>query len=478
MSDSGAHAVQSVPAAAGKDGLAGLVRAALTGRRHDYTALPLRRAIFLLAVPMVLEMTTQSLFAVADIFWVSKLGPDAVATVALTESMVVLLYAVAAGLGIGVTAVVARRTGEKDPDGAARAAAQSILLGLAVAAGVAMAGTILAPQLLGLMGASPEVVAIGSGYTRVTMAGSLWVFQFFLINAAFRGAGDATIAMRTLLLANAINIVVSPFLIFGWGPFPEFGVTGAAIGTVIARGIGVLYQLRALAAGRGHLAVRRRHMRPDLETIRSILRISRSGIVQVLISTTSWIPLVRLMSEFGSEALAGYGIAIRLVMFAILPAWGMANAAATLVGQNLGAGLPQRSEQAVWRASFYNLIFLGGVGLVFVVFGRVIVSAFSTDPAVVAYGSSGLRIISAGFLFYAYGMVLTQAFNGAGDTRTPTRINVFCFWLGEIPLAWLLSGPLGLGPTGIYIAVLLAFSSYAVVSLILFRRGAWKSIRV
>jgi len=478
MSDSGAHAVQSVPAAAGRDGLFGLVRQALTGKRHDYTALPLRRAIFLLAVPMVLEMITNSIFAVVDIFFVSKLGPDAVAAVALTESMVVLLYAIAAGLGIGVTAVVARRTGEKDADGAARAAAQSILLGFAVAAVVAMVGSILAPQLLAVMGAAPDVGAVGTGYTRVIMGGSVFVFLMFLINSAFRGAGDATVAMRTLWLANGINIVLCPFLIFGLGPFPALGVTGAAIATVIARGSGVLFQLRALAAGRGHLAVRRRHLRPNLETIRSMLRVSRSGIVQILISTTSWIPLVRLMSEFGSAALAGYGIAIRIVTFAILPAWGMANAAATLVGQNLGAGQPERSEQAVWRASFYNLIFLGGVGLVFVVFGRVIVGAFSTDPAVVAYGSTGLRIISAGFLFYAYGMVLTQAFNGAGDTRTPTRINLFCFWLGEIPLAWLLSGPLGMGPTGIYIAVLVAFSSYAVASLLLFRRGTWKSTRV
>ncbi len=343
-----------------------LVREALSGARQDYTALPLRRAIFLLAVPMVLEMLMESVFAVVDIFWVSKLGSDAVATVTLTESMIVLVYAVAMGLAIGVGAVVARRTGEKDREGAARAAVQAIVLGLCVALVVSVVGILFAPQLLALMGASPEVVAIGSGFTRMMMGGSVTVLMLFLINAAFRGAGDATVAMRTLWLANAINIALGPFLVFGWGPFPQMGVTGAAVATTIGRGVGVLYQLRALAAGRGHLGVRRRHLRIDGETLRNILRISGNAIVQMLIGMTSWLGLVRVVATFGSSALAGYGIAMRIVIFALLPSWGMANAAATLVGQNLGAGRPERSEQAVWRASFYNLIFLGSVGLLFV----------------------------------------------------------------------------------------------------------------
>ncbi len=469
---------EAAESGSGRQSVWALVREALSGGRQDYTTLPLRRAVFLLAVPMVLEMIMESVFAVVDIFWVSKLGADAVATVALTESMLVLVYAVAMGLAIGVGAVVARRTGEKDPEGAARAAVQAIVLGLCVALVVGVTGVLFAPQLLALMGASPEVVAIGSGFTRMMLGGSVTVLMLFLINAAFRGAGDATVAMRTLWLANAINIALGPFLVFGWGPFPQMGVTGAAVATTIGRGVGVLYQLRALAAGRGHLGVRRRHLRIHGETLRGILRISSNAIVQMLIGMTSWVGLIRVVATFGSSALAGYGIAMRIVMFALLPSWGMANAAATLVGQNLGAGHPERSEQAVWRASFYNLVFLGGVGLLFVIFGESIVRAFSTDPAVLAHGTSALRIISAGFLFYAYGMVITQAFNGAGDTRTPTLINLFCFWLWEIPLAWVLAKPLGFGPTGVFVAVLIAFSTCAVVSVTLFRRGGWKTVKV
>lgn len=451
---------------------------ALRGARHDYTALPLRRAIFLLAVPMVLEMIMESIFAVVDIFWVSKLGADAVATVTLTESMIILIYALAMGLSIGVGAVVARRTGERDEDGAARGAVQGILLGLISAVVVGAIGALFAPQLLRLMGASPAVVEIGANFTRVMLGGSVTVMMLFLINAAFRGAGDATIPMRTLWLANGINIALGPFLVFGWGPFPQLGVTGAAVATTIGRGVGVLYQLRALAAARGRLRVRREHVRIDRDALRTILRISGSGIVQVLIATTSWLGLVRVVAAFGSTALAGYGIAMRIVLFALLPSWGLANAAATLVGQNLGAGRPDRSEQAVWRAAFYNLIFLGGVGVIFVALGHPIVRAFSSDPEVVAYGSTGLRIISTGFLFYAYGMVLAQAFNGAGDTRTPTLINLFCFWLWEIPLAWVLAEYVGMGPTGVYLAILIAFSTVAVVSVLLFRRGRWKAVKV
>jgi putative MATE family efflux protein len=471
-------AEQAGQAAPPRGGLWQLLRDALAGTRHDYTELPLRRAILLLAVPMVLEMIMESVFAVADIFWVSKLGPDAVATVALTESMLVIIYAFAMGLSMGAGAVVARRIGEKDPQGAARAAVQAILLGVGLAAVVGTAGALLGPRLLGAMGGSAEVVALGGRFTRVMLGGSVTVILLFLINAAFRGAGDPTVAMRTLWLANGINIVLGPCLVFGWGPFPRLGVTGAAIATTIGRGVGVLYQVRALAAGRGHLAVRREHLAVDTGILATILSLSGTGILQIFIATSSWAGLVRIVAAFGSAAVAGYGIAIRVVLFALLPSWGMANAAATLVGQNLGAGHPERAEQAVWRASFYNLLFLGSAGALFVVFGASIVRGFSPDPAVVAYGSQALRIISAGFLFYAYGMVVTQSFNGAGDTRTPTLINLFCYWLLEIPLAWLLAKPLGFGPRGAFIAVLVAFSTTAVISVVLFRRGTWKKKKV
>jgi putative MATE family efflux protein len=461
-----------------REGTLALVREALRGSRQDYTRLPLRRAILLLAIPMVLEMVMESAFAVADIFWVSKLGPEAIATVALTESILIIVYAFAMGLAMGAAAVVARRIGEKDPEGASRAAVQAIALGLGLATVVGLVGALFGPQLLAAMGAAPEVVAVGGRFTRVMLGGSVTVILLFLINATFRGAGDATVAMRTLWLANAINIVLGPFLVFGWGPFPQLGVTGAAIATTIGRGVGVLFQLRALMVGRGQLAVRREHLRLDRKLASTIVRLSGTGIFQIFIATTSWVALVRIVATFGSAAVAGYGIAIRVVLFALLPSWGMANAAATLVGQNLGAGHPDRGEQAVWRASFYNLVFLGSAGLIFVLFADPIVRAFSADVSVVAHGANALRIISAGFLLYAYAMVVTQAFNGAGDTRTPTLINLTCYWLWEIPLAYVLAKPLGLGPTGVFIAVLVAFSTCAVVSVILFRRGTWKGIKV
>jgi putative MATE family efflux protein len=461
-----------------RDGFWSLVRESLRGARHDFTALPLGRAILLLAVPMVLEMMMESVFAVADIFWVSKLGPDAIATVTLTESILIIIYAFAMGLAMGAAAIVARRIGEKDPHGAARAAVQAIAIGVGLAVVVGVAGVLAAPHLLAAMGASHEVIAIGSRFTRVMLGGSVTVILLFLINAVFRGAGDPTVSMRTLILANGINIVLGPILVFGVGPFPRLGVTGAAIATTIGRGIGVLYQLHALRAGRGHLAVRREHLRIDTGIMATIVRLSGTAIFQSFIGTTSWVALLRIVARFGSTAIGGYGIAIRVVLFALLPSWGMANAAATLVGQNLGAGRPDRAEQAVWRAALYNLAFLGCTGLLFVVFGNLIVSGFSSDPAVVSYGTQALRIVAAGFLFYAYGMVLTQAFNGAGDTWTPTFINLFCFWMFEIPLAWLLSGPLGLGPTGVFTAVLVGFSTMAVVSVVLFRRGRWTRVRV
>lgn len=471
-------AAAAADAPEGREGLLSIVLEALRGARHDYTKLPLRRAILLLAVPMVAEMLWESLFAVADIFWVSKLGPDAAASVILTESMMVIVYSFAMGLSIGGAALVARRIGEKDPDGAARSAVQAVILGLVLAVVVGLVGALAGHKLLAAMGASPEVIATGAGFTRVMLGGCGTVVLLFMINSAFRAAGDPTIAMRTLRLANAINIILGPLLVFGVGPFPRMGVVGAAIATTIGRGVGVLYQLYALHAGRGNLVVRREHLRIDRAIQTAILRLSGTGIFQILIATTSWVGLTIVVTGFGSLAVAGYGIATRVVMFALMPSFGLANAAATLVGQNLGAGRPDRAEKAVWRASLYNLIFLGSIGLVFVVFAGPIVRAFNSDPVVVNYGTNALRIISAGFLFYAYGMVVSQSFNGAGDTKTPTLINLFCFWLWEIPLAWVLAKPVGMGPTGVFIAVLAGFSTMAVVSALLFRRGTWKRIAV
>ena len=471
----------AAPAAAeaeDRQGLFSIVLEALRGARHDYTALPLRRAILLLAVPMVAEMLWESLFAIADIFWVSKLGPDAAASVILTESMMIIVYSFAMGLSIGGAALVARRIGEKDPNGAARTAVQAVILGVVLAVVVGIVGALFGHKLLAAMGASPEVIAIGSGFTRVMIGGCGTVVLLFMINSAFRAAGDPAIAMRTLRLANAINIILGPLLVFGVGPFPRMGVVGAAIATTIGRGAGVVYQLYALRAGRGNLVVRREHLRIDRVIQTAILRLSGTGIVQILIATTSWVGLTIVVTGFGSLAVAGYGIATRVVMFALMPSFGLANAAATLVGQSLGAGRPDRAEKAVWRASLYNLVFLGSIGLVFVVFAGPIVSAFNTDPVVVGYGTNALRIISAGFLFYAFGMVISQSFNGAGDTKTPTLINLFCFWLWEIPLAWVLAKPVGMGPTGVFIAVLVGFSTMAVVSALLFRRGTWKRISV
>ena len=455
-----------------------LVRESLAGSRRDLTTMPLGRAILLLAVPMVLEMVMESVFAVADIFWVSKLGADAVATVGLTESLLTIVYAVSMGLAMGVGAVVARRTGEKDPSGAGRAAVQAVLLGFALSAVVGTLGWLFAPRLLALLGASPAVLAMGTGFTRIMLGGCVTIVLLFMINAAFRGAGDAAITLRTLWLANGINILLGPILVFGLGPAPRLGVNGAAIATNIGRGIGVLYQFWMLSRGGGRLVIRREHLAVDGETLRTIFRIARSGVVQMLIGMTSWIGLVRILAAFGSSALAGYTIAMRVVMFMLLPSWGLGNAAATLVGQNLGAGNPARAEQAVWRAAIYNCVFLGTIGLLLVPLGPQVIRLFTSDTVVVEQGGRCLRIVAAGFAFYAYGMVVSQAFNGAGDTRTPTWINLGCFWLGELPVALLLSRTFGLGSSGAYIAITLAFSSMAVASIVLFRRGRWKTIRV
>jgi putative MATE family efflux protein len=436
------------------------------------------RAIVLLAVPMVLEMVMESVFAVVDIFFVSRLGDDAVAGVALTESLLTVIYTAALGLSIGVTATVARRIGEGDPEGAARATVQAVVLGAAVATLFGVVGLVWAEDLLRLMGANPATVAISLPYARVMLAGNIVIVLLFLLNAAFRGAGDAAIAMRVLWIANTINIVLDPLLIFGIGPFPELGVQGAAVATTIGRGTAVLLQLYTLLRLGRHLRVSLAHLRLELAVMARIVRLSATGTLQTFIGMASWIGLVRITAEFGSEALAGYAIAVRIILFALLPAWGLSNAAATMVGQGLGARDPERAERAVWIAAKMNLVFLGTVGVVFVAFAPAIVSLFGGTSAASAYAITCLRIVSAGFVFYAFGMVLTAAFNGAGAVWTPTIINLFCFWLWELPLAWVLAGPVGLGPNGVFTAITVAFSTLAVVSGVLFRRGRWKSVAV
>jgi putative MATE family efflux protein len=448
---------------------------AIRGSDRDYTIGPVGPTLVMLAVPMVLEMSMESLFAVVDVFYVSRVSADAVATVGITESMLMIVYTVALGLGIGAMAVVSRRAGEKDERGAAQAAAQAILLGIIVAVGFGIFGYLNAEQLLRLMGATPSMIESSLGYTRVMFAGNATVTLLFLNNAIFRGVGDPAIAMRMLWLGNAINIAVCPLLIFGIGPFPAMGVAGAALGTNIGRGTAVVTQLWMLTSGRSRLHITREHMRIVPKVMWTVCRLSGSGFLQILIDTTSYIGLIRVISTFGSDALAGYTIAFRTMMFALMPAWGLGNAAATMVGQALGAKDPDRAESAVWTAGKYNAVVLGAVGLIFVAMAPAIVAIYTDDPGVAPYAIDCLRIVAAGFVFFAYGMVFTQAFNGAGDTWTPTWMNFGCFWVWQIPLAWLLAIQWSMGPNGVFIAMTVAFSTLAIVGSIAFRRGRWKT---
>jgi len=451
---------------------------AVRGSHQDYTAGSLNRAILLLAVPMVLEMVLESLFGVVDIFWVGRLGANATATVGLTESMLSLIFAVAMGLSLSTTAMVARRIGEKDPEGAAVAGVQAIALGSFVALAIGIPCFFLAPNLLRLMGATPEIIATGSGYTRICLGGSAAVLLLFLNNAIFRGAGDAAIAMRLLWVSNIINLILDPCLIFGWGPFPRLGVTGAAVATLTGRSIGVLYQFYRLLLGTERLRILRSQVRIQWNVLWRLIRVSLTGILQFAIAHTSWIGLVRIVSIFGAAALAGYTIAIRIVIFIILPSWGLSNAAATLVGQNLGAGHPERAEKAVWRTGLYNVIFLGAVGVIFIIFPVPIIRLFTHDPEVVPLGAACLRIISYGNLGYAYFMVMMQAFNGAGDTITPTIVNFFGFWLFEIPLAYSLAIPLRMHSNGVFFSIAIAESAMALASAVLFKQGRWKKQKI
>jgi len=455
-----------------------LLRHALRGDGPGPTEGPVVSAIILLAIPMVLEMSMESVFAVVDIFWVSRLGEAAVTAVGVTEILMAVLYTIDGGLSIGVTALVARRIGERDPDGAADGVVQAAMLGLGLSVTLGIAGALMAPELLRLMGAEPEVVAVGTGYTRVLIGFNGVLLFLFLFNAVFRGAGDAAIAMRVLWLANGLNLVLDPLFIFGWGPFPELGVTGAAVATTIGRGTAVTIQVWTLIGLSDRIRVGASHLRLRLDVMRTLLRLSGTAAFQTGVATISWVGLVRVIAAFGTEALAGYTVAIRLLLFALLPAWGFSNAAATMVGQNLGAGQPDRAERSTWAACWINTIFLSALGVVFLTATPWIVAPFALEGAALAYATDGLRIMSAGFFFYAPGMVLTQAFNGAGDPWTPTWLNVLFLWGVMIPLSWVLAYPAGLGAYGAFTAVPVAYLGLTGVSALLFRRGKWRASTV
>ena len=454
------------------------IREAIRGSQQDFTEGSLRRAIVLLAIPMVLEMVMESLFAIVDVFWVAHLGANATATVGLTESVLMLVYCGAMGLSMAATATVARRIGEKDSEGAAVAAVQTLIAGVASSVVIAIAGIMLAPRLLTFMGASPEVLAVGSDYAAIMMGSSVSIVLLFLNNGVFRGAGDAAIAMRVLWLSNFINLLLDPCFIFGIGPFPELGVTGAAVSTTIGRSIGVIFQIWILFSGKGRVKIAADQIRIQWDVMKRLLRVAVNGMFQYGVGQTSWMVLVRIVSTFGSAAVAGYTVGIRIIIFVILPSWGLASAAATLVGQNLGAGKPDRAEKSVWLTGFYNMLFLGGVGVVLITFPEPIIRLFTDDPAVIPIGVDSLRIVSYGNLAYAYGMVMVQSFNGAGDTFTPTVVNIFGYWLFQIPVAYLLSFHTSLGPNGVFAAVPIAETAIAIIGVTLFRRGRWKKKRI
>ncbi len=451
-----------------------VLREAIRGSSRDFTQGPIGLAIFLLAVPMILEMSMESLFAVVDIFFVAKLGAGAVAIVGLTESVMALIYAVAFGLAVGATATVARRTGEKDEAGAARSAAHVIYVGIIISLFISTIGIIFAPWILTLLGGQPEIIAEGSRFMRIMLGGNAAVVFIFLLNAVFRGAGDAAIAMRVLIFANGLNIVLSPCFIFGVGFFPELGVTGAAVGTTIGRSCGVLFAAWYLFRPGGRIHISRDSWRFDPSLLWKLIKLSSTAVFQLLVATASWTALMPIIAGFGEVAIAGYVIALRVVMFALLPALGLSNAAATMVGQNLGAEQPDRASAAVWKAAGFNAAFYFLVGLIFLFLSHPIIGFFTAESEVLNYGTSALHIIAFGFAFYGLGMVLETAFNGAGDTWTPTYLNILVFWVFEIPLAYTLAYYFGWGPEGVFWAITLAFSLLAIASGIMFKRGKWK----
>ena len=453
----------------------GDVRDAVRAAPRDYTSGSLGRAVLLLAVPMVLEMGMQSVFSVVDVYFVGRLGPEAVAILGLSDSLLALVFAVSIGLSMGAAAMVARRIGEGAPERASAAAVQAIACGCALSLVLGVLGVVYASDLLGLLGASPEVAANGRTFTAIMLGGCITVTLLFLINGIFRGAGDPVLAMRALWLANLVNIVLDPILIFGLGPIPALGLEGAAIATTVGRGLGVAYQVHALTNRNGRVAVDWRRARLELQTLLRLLRVSGVGILQYLVGTASFLGLIRILAPYGDTVLAGYTVAVRIIIFVLLPAWGVGNAAATLVGQNLGAGQPDRAERAVWFTARLNTLFLGLVGLLFVVFARPIVELLAADPEVVSVAATCLRIVACSYVFWGFGLVTVVAFNGAGDTTTPTWINFFVYWLVQLPLAWTLAGPLGLGPYGVFVTVAVCQTLMAAVGVLAFRRGSWKT---
>lgn len=450
------------------------VRAALRGEPRDYTSGPLPRAVLLLAIPMVIEMSMQAIFSVVDIWFVGKLGADAVAVVGLSDSLLGIVFAVSIGLSMGTTAMVARRIGEKNEDAAAVAAVQAILIGVVLAAISGLAAVFGGFHLLRAMGAEPELARYGSGFAAILLGGNVTVMLLFLINAAFRGAGDAAIAMRALTLANGLNIVLDPILIFGWGPIPAFGLEGAAIATTLARAVGVAYQIRELGRSGSRLQIGLRHLKLDLGVMRRLVRVSTIGIVQFMVSTSSFILLMRIVAGFGPVAMAGYTIAIRVIIFVLLPVWGMGNAAATLVGQSLGAGKPERAEAAVWLTARWNAVVLGAVTVLFFLAATPLVAPFSSDAEAVRLAAQCLRTVALSYVFWGFGMVTVLAFNGAGDTTTPTWINLAAYWVLQLPLAWALAHPGGMGPRGVFWAITIAQAAAAAIGILWFRAGKWK----
>ena len=456
-----------------------LFKQAIKGDPHDYTIGSIRKAIFLLAIPMILELSLESVFAMVDMFFVGRLGQNAIATVGLTESVISIIYSIAIGLSTAATAMVARRIGEKNPDAAAHAAVQSIIISVVAAVVLSACGTIFAPDILRLMGAQPAVVQEGAIFTRILMGGSMVIVLIFLINGIFRGAGDAAMAMRSLWLASIINIILCPIMIYGIGPFDGFGLKGAAIATTIGRGTGVLYQCWHLFRGKGIIKLKARHLKVDMKLIGALVNIAWPATLQFLIASGSWIVLAWIVATTGGTiASAGYQVAIRNIVFFILPAWGLSNAAATLVGQNLGAGQADRAEQSVLLSAKYNAVFMAIVSLLFVVFPVPIIHFFTKVPEVIEVGARSLRIIGAGYVFYGVGMVMIQSLNGSGDTRTPTWINFICFWLFQIPLAYTLAKLFHWGPSGAFVAVPIAETAIAAAAFFLFKKGKWKTIKV
>jgi putative MATE family efflux protein len=451
---------------------------AVTGKEQEFTSGSIRRAIFMLSIPMILEMLMESIFAIVDIFYVSQVSVNAVATIGLTESVITLVYAVAIGLSMAATAVVARRVGEKDLIGASHATVQVIILGVLVAAIISIIGILYPKEILGLMGAEPDLIEEGYGYTQVLLGGNVTIMLLFLINAVFRGAGNASVAMWTLILSNGLNIILDPMFIFGFGPIPEFGVQGAAIATTIGRGSAVIFQLAVLFYGWSKIKIGVRDLVLRVGVMWNLVKVSLGGIGQFLIGTSSWVFLMRIMSEFGSDVLAGYTIAIRVMLFTLMPSWGMSNAAATLVGQNLGAEKPDRAESSVWLTGKYNAYFMAFVSIIYLLFAKQIILLFNQEPEVVKYGALCLQVIAAGYVFYAYGMVVIQSFNGSGDTKTPTYINFVCFWLFQLPIAYVSAITLNLGPKGVFWSITIAEVLLAVIGIVWFRKGHWKTVKV